>query len=103
MQSMGFGLRTWPQWNGWGICRQTGSLYDPHGNQYAPEYIAAAFMCLKANLHQDRIVWADSGERRRFTDVSDVPLHPRPIARERERRNQQHMQVLHLADEHLVY
>ena len=97
MSPVAFGLKTWPQWSGWGICRLTGSLYDPHSNLYAPEYIASAFMALRAGLNRDRLVWADAGDRRRFTDVSDtLPMHPRPLQQQRERANAQHLRVLQL-------
>lgn len=44
MAPISLGLRTWPQWCGWGICSKTGELVDPNGNTYRPDELPAAMM-----------------------------------------------------------
>lgn len=55
MHAVGLGLRTWPQWIGWGICRHSGHLYDPNGNAYRANEIAGAFLIWRAFDLRDRV------------------------------------------------
>lgn len=71
MHPISLGLKTWPQWAGWGICHQTGLLYDHHGNRYDAGDIAPAFMLSRAFQARDKLLWADCGPPLE-------PLHVRP-------------------------
>ncbi len=60
MTTLSLGLRTWPVWSGWGICQQTGALFDVNGNSYPSDEIAAAFMVWRAFKVRESVWTSDS-------------------------------------------
>ncbi len=60
MTTLSLGLKSWPAWSGWGICPQTGALYDHCGNSYPTDEIAAAFMVWRAFKIRDSVWTPDS-------------------------------------------